>query len=285
MLSLINAPSAGGVGAGQTANFRLPINGTFHELYLNIGGLNSGLADVTEIRVFANSKIIHRFSGPERDRLNKFDGRPSFGTGNSGILIIPFTRYNLKRADAEMVTAVATGADPNKADARNVITEFRVEVDFASGSYTPTISMKTQKSLGRADGAGSIIHTRQFVETISAAGEHDISTLAKGGINTAQINRIFLVPNAGEVDAVKIEVDQFVTFDRDVADNNLMQTQGVRVPETTGNQKMFVIDFSEQGYGFELLNTVGIQDLRLKVEASAAMQLKLIVEYVGGIGG
>lgn len=283
MLSLLKDPTIQGVGAGQTANVRFPINPTYHEFYLEFAGLNTGLADVKEIRVFSNGKVIHRFSGVERDRMNRFDKRTPFGAGTSGILIVPLTRYNMKTANAEMVTAVSTGAGEN-ADARNVVGEFRMEIDFADGDYNPSVKSSTQRSLGRATGAGSIIHTRTFTETISAAGQHDISTLTRGTVSTAAINRIFLIPNANEIEKVEISVDQFTTFERSKALNDRLQLEGVRQPETI-DQSMFVIDFGEQGYGGELLQTVGVQDLRFMIDVTGPMQLKLIVEYVGGLDG
>ena len=276
MLATLDMPAANGVAKGQTATFRLPIGYTYHELYLTLGGLAASIADVTGIRVYANSKEIHNFSGTVRNAMNLFDGRNGF-SGNADTLVIPFNRTGLKTPAAEVVTALVTGGDPNQA---NVISELRVEVDFtSSGTYTPTADLHALVSTGGSS-AGVIIHTRKFTFDIGASGEYDIATFARGGVSTSQVNRIWFAPSANDLNSVRLEVNQKKAFNRTKALNELVQTDGVRTPQSG----YVVTDFTEKGYGGEVLDLRGAQDFRAIVNASGAMTLTAYVEYLGALG-
>ena len=77
-----------------------------------------------------------------------------------------------------------------------------------------------------------------------------------------------------------MERDNFLSFERNPAENNLVQADGVRVPQTN----WYVIDPTERGFGGESIVSA-VNDFRLKLTASAATNYTIYVDYLGALGG
>tara|TARA_R110000737_G_C14623309_1_gene493992 strand:- start:3947 stop:4753 length:807 start_codon:yes stop_codon:yes gene_type:complete len=256
-------PSFEGVAAGQTASIRLPIGRTYEQLLITYGGAT--IAQLTELRIVANGEVIHRVTALTKlDSMNKFEGRAAA----SGVIVFDFNRYGLRTRAGEEFTGLGTGVldDPNK------ITTLTAEIDIAAAATSPTLSAKAIQSPPRA--VGFIKKTRQFIYTAGASGEFEISDLPKGDT----INKIF-IGNQGTIGITKvvIERDNFIEFERSVAENSLIQTDGVRVPQSG----YVVYDPTEAGNGSESLATAGVQDLRIRLTLTTAGQVPLTVETIG----
>jgi len=256
-------PSFEGVAAGQTATLRLPIGRTYEELYITYGGAT--LAQLNEIRIVANGEVIHRITELTKlDSMNKFEGRAAAG----GVITFDMNRYGLKTRAGVEFTGVGTGVldDPNK------ITTFAMEIDIDAAAVGTTLSCKAMQSAPRP--VGQIIKTRQYTYTAGAAGEFEIADLPKGDT----INKIFIGNHAANVyTKLVIERDNFIEFERSVAENAAIQTDGVRVPQAD----FVVYDPTEQGNGSESLATRGVQDLRIRLTLTNAGQVPLTVETIG----
>ena len=270
-------PNANGVAGGSTATWDLPIGRRYHQLDIEYSGVT--LAQMTEIRIVANGEVIHRLSGTERDALNAFDRRVAGG----GILAVPFDRDNLFSQAGEELTAIQTGSqDPETGVA---ITTFKLEIDFAAGS-TPVISVTATQSDNdpRVPGTGWIIRTLKFPKTLSIVGENEVSDIPKnteGPRKYRWINRIAF--KSANTNRVTIERDNLRIFERSSALNTRRQADGVR----TAQAGFFVVDFLEEGYDFEAMNLVNMatgyayQDVRYKLNLTAAETVTAIVEYIG----
>ena len=256
-------PGFEGVAAGNTATLRCPIGLTYHQLLITYSGVT--LAQMDEIRVLANGETIQRFaSGTQLDSFNRFEGRAAA----AGVLTIDFNRYNLRTRRGEEVTGLGTGY-PNDPAA---VTTLSVEVDINAAAVGTVLSAKAIQ--GPPQPAGIIKKVRQFTYTAGAAGDFEISDLPRGDI----INKILVGGHTANVYTnFKIERDNFVVFERSVAENRVVQTDGVRTPQTD----LSVYDPTENGHGAEGLATAGVNDLRMTLTLTNAGSVPVAVEYLG----
>ena len=259
----LRMPSATGVAPGQTATFALPIGRTFHSLLLTYAGVT--LAQMTELRIVANGKVMRRITGGTRqDTFNKFCNLAAA----AGILTIPFDRPGMRLKDGEEFTALGTGVagDPQQ------VTTLSLEIDIDAAAAAPVLSLKAIQS--EPTMFGMIAKIREFSYNPAAAGDFEISDLPKGDI----VGRIWL--NKAGINSVRVERDGFILFERTAAENTLVQNDGYR----TAQADYFVIDPSENGFAGEAFSTSGAQDFRIIVNVAAAGAMPVIVEYIGGIG-
>lgn len=266
-------PSPEGVGAGQTATFKLPIGRRYHELQMEYTGTTITLALMTEIRIIANGKIIHRYSAAQRDSLNQFDGR----TASNGILIIPFDRYNLKTLAAETESALNTGSLNENADG---IKTLSVEVDIASGAVAPILSMTATQSDSIPGGSGTVMHCLKHTYSVAGAGDFEISDLPRGGQTSMFLNRIFFLPSANDISHMNIMRNSYNIFDRSKTLNERMQKDGVRTPQSG----YIAIDKSEKGFGGDPIDLRQITDFRYKLTMTGACTITILSEYLGRLG-
>ena len=119
--------------------------------------------------------------------------------------------------------------------------------------------------------SGLVKKIREFTYNAPAAGDYEIADLPLGDI----INKIYF--NKAGINSVKIERNNFTIFERTAAENSLIQTDGVRVPQAN----YFVYDPTEQGYGAEGLVTANAKDLRITVNVAASGPIPVTVEYLG----
>jgi hypothetical protein len=276
-------PAPEGIGAGQTATFKLPIGRRFHTLYLTGTAATSGMgvADLSEIRVLANAKVIQRFTGSERNSMNLFDGRADAAVDtNNFILAIPFDRYDLMTKAGEEETALNTGSvDPATG---KVISSLSLEIDVAASGFVgaPSLTLSADQSEALPGGPGTVPHILRSTRDFGGAGEYDISDLPRGGDTTLALDRIFFKPSANDISGVKIESDQYTIFERLKALNSRVQTDGIRVPQTG----YFVVDRTEWGYGGDPIPLVGPQDFRHKLTLTGAATVTILSCYIGRLG-
>lgn len=267
----VRMPAGEGIVAGQTGTFKLPIGRRFHELQLAFSGVT--LAQMTEIRLFANGKVIHRYSGVDRDKINQFDGRAAAGN----ILIIPFDRYGLKTLAGEEETALNTGS----VDANGVgITSLYLEIDIDGNATAPVMTLSATQSDALAGGAGTVLHIQKHIRDTAGAGEFDVSDLPRGNATSIALNRLIVKPSANDISKMQIDRNQYVIFERSKELNEKVQTDGVRVPQSG----YIIIDKTERGYGGDPIDLVGVSDFRYKFTTTGAASLTILSEYLGRIG-
>lgn len=256
-------PSFEGVAAGQTATLRMPIGRTYEQMLITYSGAT--LAQLNELRIIANGEVIHRITELTKlDSMNQFEGRAAAG----GVIVFDFNRFNMRTRAGEEFTGLGTGVldDPNK------ITTLSCEIDIDAAALGSALSAKAVQSAPRT--VGQIIKTRQYTYTAGAAGEFEIADLPKGD----SINKIYFGNHVANVyTKLVIERDNFIEFERSVAENEVIQTDGVRTPQAG----YVVYDPTENGNGSENLATAGVQDLRLRITLTNAGQVPIVVETIG----
>lgn len=264
----IQAPE--GVAPGQTATVRFPIGSKFHDIQIET---NMTLANMTELRLIANNKTIHRYSATERDAINQFYGLPAF----SGILYIPLDRKALKTRAMEEVTGINTGVRGKNGEK---ISAFYLEVDIDAGAVSPTMEVSVTQSAATPDGVGTIMHVTKHNRTAAGAGELEVSDLPFNSPTAAALNAAFLFPTAGDISKITVERGLYKVFERKKAVNEFMQTLGERTPQAG----MHAIDFTENGYGANALDLGGYQDFRYRLDMTAAATVPFVSEYLGILG-
>lgn len=272
-------PSFQGVAAGQTATLNLPIGLTYHAVLLSYAGVT--LAQMTEIRIKGNGRLLFTQSAADLDVTNRFMGLQASA---GGLLYIPFDRENLITRQGQELTAIGTGAPvsmdagtpqaPNPNYNPTPLSTLQIEIDISGAAAAPALSASAVQSAPRP--LGAILKRRRFNYNIAGAGEFEISDLPKGDL----INMILIKTVNGNVDKVVLERDNFVAFERTKEQNSFIQTDGVRVPQAN----WFVIDPTENGYGSESLVTM-VNDFRLKLTTDGAETVTLFVDYLGSIQG
>jgi hypothetical protein len=259
-------PSFEGVAAGQTATARLTRGLRFHALLIPYSGMT--LAQMDEIRIIANGKVIQRLIGGDiLDSMNQFDGR----NAASGVLTIDFERYGLRtRAGAELTVIDTTKKPENDPTAINTLS---IEIDINASAAAPAFGTIKAKQSGAAVNSNPLLkHVRVFGKDPTGAGEYEISDLPKMGA----INRIMFYSPSAVINSIKLLRDGYEVFDRTKAENEAVQADGVRVPQAN----FYVIDFSEEGNGDDYLPVKDAQELQIKLDMAGAGHVDAIVEYI-----
>lgn len=258
-------PSFNGVAAGQTAVVALPIGLSYEQLMVSYAGVT--LAQMNEIRLIGNGKTIQRWtSGSRLDAFNTFNGRAAA----AGILVLDFTRYGARTRAAEEVTVLGTGVRSQKGSIE--LSNLVLEIDIDAGAAAPVLSCKAVQSAPQP--LGLIRHVREYTYGPSAAGDFEISDIPKGH----RFNQVhFLHANVTDL---RIEREGFTLFDRDKSENDLIQSDGIRVPVAGG----FAFDPSEIGNGTEVMRTAGVHDLRFVCTMSGAATLPVLVDSIAPLG-
>ena len=254
-------PSFEGVSAGSTATARLPIGLTYESLLLTYSGVT--LSQMEEIRIIGNGKTIQRYtSGTRLDDMNKYAGRAAA----AGIIAIDFIRYGLLTRLAREITALGTGF---RGDGKTIeLSTLAIEIDVAAGAVAPVLSLKAIQSEARP--MGLLRWVREFTYNAPAIGEYEISDVPKGHLfNSVQFFN-------SDVNSVEIQRDRFAVFKRTKAENDLVQSDGERVPVAGA----FNYDPTESGHGAETLETGRVHDLRFILDMSAAGAVPVVVESI-----
>lgn len=273
-------PNGEGIGAGQTATFKLPVGRRFHSLstlWSTTGGNPFDVTKLSEIRLYLNGQLFHRYSGLQRDVMNQFDGRAPAVIDNSDfLLVIPFDRYRLLTLAGEEETAVNTAsADPKTGQQ---VTSFYMEVDIAAGvAGALSCVVNAEQSESQAGGPGTLMYVLPFNRYISGAGTSEISDLPRGSATSLALNRTFMNPTANNIDRGVIERNQYIIWDRTATYNTRKEVDGRRVPQAG----WFVIDKTEDGLGGDPVDLVGASDFRYRLTVDGAMTVNFVQEYLG----
>jgi hypothetical protein len=267
-------PAFNGVAANSRATLNIPIGNTVHELILSMGGTDFTEQHINEIRVKGNGRELFVCSGDQLDKMNMFNG---MAQSDGTLLRLPFERFGLKTRDGVEWTAIGTGAPQNmdmnsKAYNPTPLTTLQVEVDIGAAN-APTLSAKA--ILSGPSPLGTLLKRRRFTFSPSGAGNYEISDLPRGDV----IDKIWIF-HGGNLSGVMLDRNNFRAFERTDSENSLIQTDGVRVPQTN----IYVIDPSENGNGGEWLIS-DVQDFRLVADMSAGDTLTVFVDYMGGLLG
>lgn len=254
------------VGKGQTAVTRLPIGLSYERILVPFSGVT--LSEMTEARLIANGETIRTWRDLTKlDTMNQFDGMAA----TNGILVFNLIRHGLRTRAGEELTKVGTGALVSQ-DNPNPITTLALEIDVDAGAVGAPVFGVPKLHQDLPAPTGAIIKTKQYNYAPTGAGIFEIADLPKGEL----VNRIFFFTPNDRIKSLEVERDNFISFSRSKAENELMQTEGQRVPQAG----IFVYDPTENGNGSEGLPTHGVHDLRFRLDMEAAESIEVVVETI-----
>lgn len=258
------------VGKGQTAVTRLPIGMSFERILVPFSGVT--LSEMTEARLIANGETIRTWRDLSKlDTQNQFDGMSAV----NGILVFNLIRHGLRTRAGEELTKIGTGAPMDANSNPNPITTFALEIDVDAGTVgTPSFGIP-KLHLDLPGPTGAILKSKQYNYSASQAGTFEIADLPKGEL----VNRIFFYTPNDRINSLEVERDNFISFTRSKAENELLQSEGQRVPQAG----VFVYDPTENGNGSEGLPTHGVHDLRFRLDMSAAENIEVVVETISAL--
>ncbi|MBT3041990.1 MAG: hypothetical protein KME67_03940 [Candidatus Thiodiazotropha sp. (ex Codakia orbicularis)] len=265
-------PAFNGVAANSRATLNIPIGNTVHALIFTLGGTFTE-QHIDEIRVKGNGRELFVCSGDELDVMNQYEGK---AISNGTLLRLDFERYGLKTRDAVEMTAIGTGM-PQNMDRNSPeynptpLTTLQVEVDIGAAT-NPTLSAKA--ILSGPSPLGTLLKKRRFTYSPAGAGNYEIADLPRGDV----IDKIWIFSD--QLNGVMLDRNNFRAFERTDSENDLIQADGVRVPQAN----LFVIDPSENGNGGEWLIS-NVNDFRLILDMAAADTVDIFVDYLGGLQG
>jgi hypothetical protein len=257
----ITLPSFGGVAASSTATLNAPIGYNYHSLILSRGGTFTH-DHMEGIRVLCDGVPVWDITGAHLDDHQLHDG---IAVGGADLSIINFERAGLSLPRSREATSINS----------RLMRTLQIEVDIASGASSPTLSAKGVVSTGQlAD--NRIIKKRKYTRSAAGAGTLEISDLAFG---SDLINRVFFhsPTGSGKISAVTMKRDNAIVFERTLAENQLLQSNGVK----TNVANTFVVDPTELGAGDQAYVTAGVSDLKFELTMSAAETVTVYVEYLG----
>lgn len=267
---------------GGTTTLTLDPGPKYHGILLK--GDDFALSDILEIRVKANSEVIHRYSGTHLDFMNRISGLQASTlarAANGGFLWLGFDRPNLRDRMLEQDGAINTGQpDPETGD---MITVLKVEIQFKSdpAAYTPALSAKAAVSRGTNEGPGTIRRILTTTRQTQGAGRVTWSDFEAPGSKFAALARTFIIPDANAINEAEVFRKQDSVFLLDAAENDYLLGNGYGGRQPVAG--VFPIMNDQDGYGGNVMNLAGVTqgDYRIKVEASGAMTATLVMEYLG----
>lgn len=260
-----------------TATLRLPLGYCYHEIQFVTAGTTMGLAQVTEIRVTLNGKIIEQYSATQLDSMNKFKGMQAYGAART--LVLSFDRRKLENQIIKEATAIDTGKVTNNSGATEA-SDFFIELDCAAtSSADATLNAYYTVSESEGKGIGGIRYLKRLSEAPSGANtDYQISTIPKGASELSFINAIYMY-DAGIVTNAIIEKNQYKLFDRSATLNNFLQANN-SAPRTA-QTNWLCLDFTETGDVSSVIDLRDAQDFRLRLNVSGAGTITYWVEYMG----
>lgn len=273
-LTLKMPGASNSVTAGNEALFKFPTVYRYHMLYLIFSGV--ALAEMNEIRLLCNGKVIHRYSGVERNRMNQFDGLQDAAT--TGILPIPLDRQDLLSRIARETTAINCGVPAIEGRPNTAINSFHLEVDIDAAATAPKIDVHASVSLPVAGGPGDILRVVKTSRTCNAP-KHEIADISSLGTEEGMVlNRAFFF--GSNITAVQLKRNTDTLFEVPKALNEMIQTDGIRKPQAN----LTVVDTTAEGYGANVTDVAPSDDLRFILDLSATEDLDILVEQVGKLG-
>lgn len=277
------------VKPGGVTTITLDPGPKYHAALLKLTDIT--LAQLVEIRVKANSEVIHRYTGTELDIMNRIRGFQAYsgGAATTGILRIPFDRPKLRQRVLEEDGGINTGQpDPNTGD---MITVLKIEIQLAAGAYSPEIEKASAwQSVGTPDGPGTIRRILSTTRNAQGAGRITWSDFEVPSSKFMSLASVFMIPDANNITEVEVFRKQDSLFLADSVENDYDLNDGYAGRQSVAG--VFPVLFDVEGYGGNVLSLASVQpdgrlvaisqgDYRIKAQVDGAMQCTMLMEYLG----
>lgn len=262
---IVKLPSVSRVVANSTAILELPIGLTYHDIIFSCSGTALAISHFGQIRVMANGNEIQRFKDLQRlVDLNNYYGREA---DSATEWKIAFCRDEYAGSGLAYQRAPALGTIG--------LTTLTVEIDLtASFPANGTIV------------ARALVDTvAQPIGVFNRIREVGISSSVTGVVETDKIPRGGAIYQAihlfkADISNVELELDTVKVIESTKAVLERIQKAVrpvARIPQTA---KATHLDFLIEGDAGDLLNTAGVQDMRLKMTFDTIGSCDIVLEQL-----
>lgn len=246
-----------------TASLANLLGYTVNRITLALGGTFTK-AQITNIRIIANSKVIYEDTGDRTDKRMAYRGIAAA----SGYLTIDFSEIRARTIVGQLVGALDTTAG---------VQQLSIEVDIG-GATNPTLQAWAEVSAPQADPAlgptrGLIAKVLNYTANFGASGTFAFP-LPYGKQAGSLIKRIHYFGStvtAGVVKKNGIEV-----FNAPAALNSFVQGEYQRTPQAN----VFTVDFVADGNMSNAFNAANAQTVEYNVTVSGAGNVTAVMELL-----
>lgn len=263
-------PYSNVVATGVATNSITP-GRTLESIKLALGGTAFTKAMISDIKVKANGKVIHQYTGTELDKINAYRGEPS----DAAFLDIPFADYKLNNEFDRMVGAFDTSLGIG-----NITTEVTI-----AGATAPTLVALLTESAAQKDKTGEAAPFSAYLSkmlkypfAVATGGKLPV-TVPFGPQNGAIIKRVHVF-HGGNMTGATVKQDGMVIHESTKLRNEHEQKRHGRVPQAN----VYTIDFVVDEAVKKALDTRDARSLEWLLDFSAADNGNIIVEYLDVLG-
>lgn len=273
-----------GVAATGQFTVKVPVGYSYHDFLFVLGGTAFNLSHLSNLVLWINGREVQTIrTSAELDSVNKFDRLTAFA---NGLLRWPMERMGLDERIARERTILGTGIsesvratlqDPKNLNYDPVEVRSVHITGQITGATAPTLEVYARRSAPRPTGV--VKKVRNFVRNPAGAGEFEISDLPLGEV----ISRVIFKDSAGagDISRVRLMINGTVVFDRTPVQNDRIQVDGVRTPQTG----YFVYDPAEDGAGGNSPPVGSKDDVRWIITTTGAVTLDIQYETLGYLAG
>lgn len=232
-------------------------------LVFTLGGGAFTKAQITNLRLLANAKVIYEDTGSRIDTRQQYRGI----TANAAYLTVDFSEIRARSIIGQSVGSIDT--------VTSGIRDLSLEIDIGAAT-TPTLSAIAQVSAApQADKtyAGLIGKTLNFTQNFAAAGEFPMD-IPYGRQAGALLKRVHLFGST--VTAARVKKNGIEVFKRASALNSYIQTEYQRTPQAN----VYTIDFIEDGNMSKTHNAANAQTNEWYVTVSGAGNVTIVAEIL-----
>ena len=266
------------VAAARTASMRERKGFLYKHLFIAFAGVT--VAQMTEIRVLANDKVIMRGDGDYFASIAFYENFDDADT--TGILPVSFVRPDMKTPDGEALTGINVGSVDGNGFA---VAELSVEIDIAAGAAAPKLDIFADISDPLPGGPGLIRRVSKFSRAAPVVGQNDISDLALLGQKVT--TRLFLNRLTLRLDPALIKEFRLMNNGREElrstpAINEVTQRRDRRVPVAGYT----IIDPSQAGLSGNFFNlATPLEEFRLELTLQGALPAAFdyFAEFIGAL--
>lgn len=268
-LTRYGLPFSNVVATGTATNQVTP-GRTLENLRLKLGGTFTK-AQITDVKVKANGKVIVAGTGTQLDAMQAYRGKTQVAT----FLELAFADYCLNNEFDRMVGAFDTSLGIS-----NITTEITI-----SGATSPTLLPILIESAQQKDRTGA---AAPFAPLIAKVLNYPFSQSTGGKLNvtvpfgpqSGSIIKRVHVFHTGTMTGATVKQDGLVIHESIIAENEQEQKQQGRVPQSN----CYTIDFVVDGDIKKALDTRDAKSLEWLFDFSAAGSGTVYVEYLDPLG-
>ncbi len=260
---IILLPSISRVGANNTAILELPINPTYHHIQFVASGTALAISMFKRMRVIVDGETVQEYK--DLQRLIDRNAYHNLSTDTAGNFILHFKDDDFNDLASKRTPAFGT------AGLRTFNIEIELDATFsADGKLTAYAYVDT-----KPQPLGVFTRIRETSINSAVSGVIEYDKLAKNGAVYKQIHFY-----KSDISKIEMEADGNKLIDATKSVLEREQKNVRPVARTPITAKATHLDFLLEGDDGDLLNTQGMQDLRVRMTFDTAGVCEIVTEQL-----